>query len=119
MPRLSTRHWRDDDLIVATGKANPFRSGTGAHERVNYVLDAARRGLSRGKYRRECEETGLTLPSTLRRCVREGLIKPLTDEPPAPIAAAADAAIHVAWMGIHEIGKQITRLAEEHLRRLT
>jgi len=120
MPRLSTRQWRDDDLIIATGKPNPFRPGSGAHDRTNYVLDAARRHLTFGQYRREFLDTGLTRTTTVRTLVREGVIRPLTDPPPADADVVAntatDATTRAIWIGIREIGEQITRLADENLR---
>ena len=89
MPRLSTGQFRHEDLIIATGKPNPFRPGSGAHERTNHVLDAAvrhldatRRHLAFGQYKREFVDTGLTRATTLRTLVREGVIRPLTDAPP-------------------------------------
>ena len=123
MTRLSTRQWRDDDPIIATGKPNPFRSGCGAHERTNHALDAARRHLTFGRYKREFVDTGLTRDTTLRTLVRKGVIHPLTDPPPVPVVevanAAADATTRAIWIGIREIGEQITRLADESLRRAT
>jgi hypothetical protein len=121
MTRLSTRQWRDDDPIIATGKLNPYRPGCGAHERTNHALDAARRHLNFGQYKREFLDTGLTRATTLRTLVREGVIHPVTDPPPAgtDIVAntAADATTRAIWIGIREIGEQITRLADENLRR--
>jgi hypothetical protein len=74
-----------------------------------------------GEYKREFVDTGLTRPTTLRTLVREGVIHPVTDPPPAPLVvvanAAADATTRAIWIGIREIGEQITRLADENLRR--
>lgn len=118
MSRLSTRQWRDDDLIIATGKSNPYRPGSGAYERAEHVLDAARRGLTFAQYRREYVDKGLTRATTLRTLVREGVIRPLIDPPPAPAAAVATDAAHAVWLAIRELGEQISRLADENLRRV-
>jgi hypothetical protein len=121
MPRLSTRQWRDEDRIVLTGKPNPYRPGCGAHDRTNHVFDAASRNLNFGEYRREFVDTGLTRDTTLRTLVRNGVVQPVTDAPPVPAVrvanAATDATTHAIWIGIREIGEQITRLADENLRR--
>jgi len=117
MPRLSTRQWRDEDPIILTGKPNPFRPGSGAHDRTSHVFDASRRNLTCGDYKREFVDTGLTLPTTLRTLVRLGVVKPVTDVPPLPVAAVADAATRAFWLAAREFGEHITRLADENLRR--
>jgi hypothetical protein len=52
--------------------------------------------------------------------VREGVIHPLTDAPPvgADVVAniATNATTRAIWIGIREIGEQISRLADENLR---
>ena len=64
--------------------------------------------------------TGLTRTTTLRTLVREGVIHPLTDAPPvgADVVAniATNATTRAIWIGIREIGEQISRLADENLR---
>jgi hypothetical protein len=66
-------------------------------------------------------ETGLTRDTTLRTCVRNGIVQPVTDQAPVPVVrvanAATDATTRAIWIGIREIGEQITRLADENLRR--
>jgi hypothetical protein len=120
MTRLSTRQWRDEDRIILTGKPNPYRPGCGAHDRTNHVIDAGHRNLTKGEYWREFVETGLTRDTTLRTCVRNGIVQPVTDQAPVPVVrvanAATDATTRAIWIGIREIGEQITRLADENLR---
>src|SRR5215212_448414 len=110
MPVLSQRQWRDEDRIILTGKPNPYRPGSAVHARVNHAMEAGRRGLTKGEYQREMVDRGLTRGTTLATCVREGIIQPLTDEPPQPVAkvanAATDATMHAVWIGIRGIGEQ-------------
>jgi hypothetical protein len=93
------------ESFILTGKPNPYRPGSAVH----------------GDYQREMVDRGLTRSTTLATCVREGIIQPLTDEPPSPVAevanAATDATMQALWIGIRGIGEQITRLADQNLRR--
>ena len=121
MPRHPPGNGAIEDLSSPPASLIPFRPGSGAHERTNHVLHAARRHLTFGQYKREFLDTGLTRDTTVRTLVREGVIHPLTDPLPAgaDVVAdtAADATTRAIWIGIREMGEQITRLADENLRR--